>query len=98
MFQNGTNCTKDLRISNKSRTFAVRFSYLNLIYGELGTPRSDCAGCFVVYLAKKIVHFTKNQLFFEKKVEKICTYQKKAVSLHRQTNKNNYNNEKENYF
>lgn len=22
MFQNGTNCTKDLHISNKSRTFA----------------------------------------------------------------------------
>ncbi len=25
--------------------------------------RSDCVGCFVVYLDKKIVHFTKNQLF-----------------------------------
>ena len=25
MFQNGTNCTKDLRISNKSRTFAYGF-------------------------------------------------------------------------
>ena len=60
---------------------------MNLIYGETGTPRSDCAGCFIVYLAKKIVHFTKNQLFFKKKVEKICTYQKKAVPLHRQTNK-----------
>ena len=26
--------------------------------------RSDCVGCFIVYLYKKIVHFTKNQLFF----------------------------------
>ena len=25
MFQNGTNCTKDLRISNKSSTFAYGF-------------------------------------------------------------------------
>lgn len=25
MFQNGTNCTKDLYISNKSRTFAYGF-------------------------------------------------------------------------
>ncbi len=25
MFQNGTNCTKDLHISNKSRTFAYGF-------------------------------------------------------------------------
>ena len=97
MFQNGTNCTKDLHISNKSRTFAYGFHILNWIYGELDTPRSDCAGCFVVYLAKKIVHFTKNQLFFEKKVEKICTCQKNVVPLHRKT-KNNYNNEKEKHF
>ena len=51
----------------------------------VGTPRSDCAGCFIVYLAKKIVNFTKNQLFFEKKVEKICVYQKKFVHLHSKT-------------
>ena len=68
----------------------------------VGTPRSDCAGCFVVYLYKKIVHFTKNQLFYEKKVEKICTYQKNVVPLHRLTNKttikNNYNHETDHYF
>ena len=94
MFKNGTNCTKDLHISNKSRTFAKVFK--NKLRSD--ALRSDCAGCFVVYLAKKIVHFTKNQLFFEKKVEKICTYRKNVVPLHRQINKNNYNNEKENNF
>ena len=67
MFQNGTNCTKDLHISNKSRTFADVF--MNKLRSD--ALRSDCAGCFVVYLDKKIVHFTKNQLFFEKIVEKI---------------------------
>ena len=81
-------------ISNKSHTFAAVF--MNKLRSD--ALRSDCVGCFIVYFAQKIVHFTKNPLFFEKKVEKICTYQKKAVSLHRQTNKNNYNNEKENYF
>lgn len=64
----------------------------------MDTLRSDCAGCFVVYLAKKIVNFTKNQLFFEKKVEKICTYQKKAVPLHRQTNKTITTMKKRNIF
>ena len=51
MFKNGTNCTKDLHISNKSYTFACCFSYLNWIYVDVDTPRSDCAGCFVVRLA-----------------------------------------------
>ena len=68
MFHFGTNCTKDLHISNKSRTFAAVF--MNKLRSD--ALRSDCAGCFVVYLDKKIVYFTKNQLFFEKIVEKIC--------------------------
>ena len=71
MFQNGTNCTKDLHISNKSRTFAEVFIFELDFMLWSDTPRSDCAGCFVVYFAKKIVHFTKNQLFLKKKVEKI---------------------------
>ena len=83
MFKNGTNCTKNLRISNKSSTFAEVF--MNKLRSD--ALRSDCVGCFIVYLAKNIVYFTKNQLFFEKKVEKICTYQKNVVPLHRQTTK-----------
>ena len=47
------------------------------------TPYAVIArGVFFVRLDKNIVYFTKNQLFFEKKVEKICTYQKNVVSLH----------------
>ena len=60
---------------------------MNCIYGDLDTLRSDCVGCFVVYLAKKIVRFAKNQLFYEKIVEKICTYRKNVVPLHRLTTK-----------
>lgn len=51
MFQNGTNCTKDLHISNKSSTFAYGFHIRIWIYGDFGTLRSDCVGCFVVYFA-----------------------------------------------
>ena len=51
MFQNGTNCIKDLHISNKSRTFAYGFHIAICIYVMVCTLRSDCAGCFVVYLA-----------------------------------------------
>ena len=53
----------------------------------VGTLRSDCAGCFVVYLAKKIVNFTKNQLFYEKIVEKICVYEKMFVPLYSKNKK-----------
>ena len=83
-----------MHISNKSRTFAEVFK--NKLRSD--ALRSDCVGCFVVYLAKKIVHFTKNQLFYKKKVEKICTYQKKAVPLHRQTNKTITTMKKRNIF
>lgn len=51
MFQNGTNCTKDLHISIKSRTFAYGFHIAIWIYVMVDTPRSDCAGCFIVRLA-----------------------------------------------
>ena len=64
----------------------------------VGTLRSDCAGCFVVYLAKKIVHFTKNQLFFEKIVEKICVYEKMFVPLHSKTKKTITTMKKRNIF
>ena len=76
-----------LRISIKSRTFAYGFHVSIWIYVMVGTLRSDCAGCFVVYLAKKIVNFTKNQLFYEKIVEKICVYEKMFVHLHSKTKK-----------
>ena len=76
-----------LRISNKSSTFAYGFHISIWIYVMVGTLRSDCAGCFVVYLAKKIVNFTKNQLFYEKIVEKICVYEKMFVPLHSKTKK-----------
>ena len=58
------------------------------------TLRSDCAGCFVVYLDKKIVHFTKNQLFFEKKSGKNLHMSKKsstfAPDLEKETNLNGH--------
>ena len=50
-------CSKMEQIAQKICIYQIkvvplqRFSYLNWIYGELSTPRSDCAGCFVVYLA-----------------------------------------------
>ena len=58
-----------------------RFSYLNWIYGDLDTLRSDCVGCFVVYLAQKIVHFTKNTLFFSKKSGKNLHMSKKCSTF-----------------
>ena len=69
----------------------------------VGTLRSDCAGCFVVYLAKKIVNFTKNQLFYQKIVEKICVYEKKCLYLctvkqKQLTIKNYYNYETLSYY
>ena len=72
-----------------------RFSY-NMLRSD--ALRSDCEGCFVVYFAKKIVNFTKNQLFFEKIVEKICVYEKMFVPLHRQTNKTIKTMRKRNIF
>ena len=60
--------------------------------------RSDCVGCFIVYLAKNIVYFTKNQLFLKKKVEKIWQYQKNVVPLHRQTTKTITTMKKRNIF
>ena len=65
--------------------------------------RSDCVGCFVVYLAKKIVIFTKNQLFYKKKSGKNLVVSKKSRTFapsntNKQQFKNNYNNEKEKNF
>ena len=50
-----------------------------LCYGRHPSQRLRGVFCCLFFL--KIVRFTKNQLFFEKIVEKICTYQKKAVPL-----------------
>ena len=60
--------------------------------------RSDCVGCFIVYLAKNIVYFTKNQLFLKKKSGKNLHISKKCSTFAPSNNKNFYNNEKENYF
>ena len=65
----------------------IFFFFINRLSSD--ALRSDCVGCFIVYLAKKIVNFTKNQLFFEKIVEKICVYQKIVVPLHSKNKQNN---------
>ena len=58
-------CIYQIKVVPLHTVFIFEFGFMV----KFGTLRSDCAGCFVVYLAKKIVHFTKNQLFFEKIVE-----------------------------
>ena len=63
MFQNGTNCTKDLHISNKSRTFAKVFIFeLDLCYGR--TPYAVIAwGVLLSIWLKKLSILRKINFF-----------------------------------
>ena len=98
MFQNGTNCTKDLHISNKSRTFVHGLHKLSF-YVNVRAPLAAIArGVLLSVWLKRLSILLKIHFFLKKKVEKICTYQKKFVPLHRLTNKTITTMKKRNIF
>ena len=99
MFKNGKNCTKDLHISNKSRTFADVF--MNKLRFRFRTPCAVIARGALLYIwLKKLSNLRKINFFIKKKWKKFGSIKKKqylcTVKQKKTTLQNYYNYENRN--
>ena len=77
MFQNGTNCTKDLHISNKSRTFAYGF-HIWIGFMVNWAPLAVIArGVLLSIWLKRLSILRKINFFIKKKWKKFGSIKKK---------------------